>query len=422
MNQGPSRRGRKDADEMTASPSAAESAKVPSEEVRWAWMARFVGTLVLLYGFLLFVLTAAYWASIQPPGSTVGPPSFIQDLTLKLAEGIYLAAFGSVRVIGGSLLKRYEGRPRARSVRATHWRSLLPAAALAVILPAAHVRSLPPSQRRRFRVHRGDAGSFRHRQAPDRVAVIPIGRRAWRAVRVEEDILPPVGIAQAEDRRRNGPRDRSVDAEAHATHPRGMRPQGALQSADDAVDVGRDLRQESLDELHLRVRGDVPALVRQDVQALVTAGHGKFPIESKETEFFAGSDEEIPEVVFVIADLPLQEDVGPRDAGLPQRIEDQLATGARGFRSFPSTVGQGHDQPSPARPEPRTAGLPIARRDKDRRSIPHEGRIRGAARRFVPIHPDDQVVAGDGSPEPDEGAHSAILTPSARGRTPASER
>ena len=132
---------------MTAPPSAAESAKVPSEEVRWAWMARFVGTLVLLYGFLLFVLTAAYWASIQPPGSTVGPPSFIQDLTLKLAEGIYLAAFGSVLVIGGSLLKRNEGRPRARSVRATHWRSLLPVAAVAVIVAAAIVGRLPPSQR-----------------------------------------------------------------------------------------------------------------------------------------------------------------------------------------------------------------------------------------------------------------------------------
>src|SRR5205807_8484345 len=147
MNQGPSRRGRKDADEMTASPSAAESAKVPSEEVRWAWMARFVGTLVLLYGFLLFVLTAAYWASIQPPGSTVGPPSFIQDLTLKIAEGIYLAAFGSVLVIGGSLLMRNEGRPRARSVRSIHWRLLLPVAAVAVIVAAALAGRLPPSQR-----------------------------------------------------------------------------------------------------------------------------------------------------------------------------------------------------------------------------------------------------------------------------------
>src|SRR5437879_10253733 len=100
-----------------------------------------------------------------------------------------------------------------------------------------------------------------------------------------------------------------------------MRPQGALQSADDAVDVGRDLRQESLDELHLRVRGDVPALVGKDVQALVTAGHGKFTIESKGTEFFEGGDEKIPEVVFVIAELPLQEAVAPRDDGFEQRIE-----------------------------------------------------------------------------------------------------
>jgi len=110
-------------------------------------MTRFVGTLVLLYGFLLFVLTAAYWASIQPPGSTVGPPSFIQDLTLKLAEGIYLAAFGSVLIIGGSLLQRNEGRSRARSVRSTHRRSLLLVAAVAIIVAAAIVGRLPPSQR-----------------------------------------------------------------------------------------------------------------------------------------------------------------------------------------------------------------------------------------------------------------------------------
>src|SRR5205809_692176 len=110
-------------------------------------MARFVGTLVLLYGFLLFVLTAAYWASLQPPGSTVGPPSFIQDLTLKLAEGIYLAAFGSVLIIGGSLLQRNEGRSRAQSVRSTHRRSLLLVAAVAIIVAAAIVGRLPPSQR-----------------------------------------------------------------------------------------------------------------------------------------------------------------------------------------------------------------------------------------------------------------------------------
>src|SRR5438105_1738959 len=301
-------------------------------------MARFVGTLVLLYGFLLFVLTAAYWASIQPPGSTVGPPSFIQDLTLKLAEGIYLAAFGSVLVIGGSLLKRNEGRPRARSVRATHWRSLLPVAAVAVIVAAAIVGRLPPSQRSvSF-----EPSDFALRSYPGGGPYENyLVSTAFEASKGEA-LFPELSITWTDRtgavQKRNGPRDRSVDAEAHATHPRGMRPQGALQSADDAVDVGRELREVSLDDLHLRVRGDVPAFVCQDVQALVTAGHGKFPIESKETEFFAGGDEEIPEVVFVIADLPLQEDVGPRDARLPQRIEDQLATGARGFRSFPSTV------------------------------------------------------------------------------------
>src|SRR5438132_9993311 len=86
MTQGPSRRGRKDADEMTAPASPAESTQLPWEAVRWAWLTQTVGALVLMYGFLLFVLTAAYWASIQPPGSTVGPPSFIQDLTLKIAD------------------------------------------------------------------------------------------------------------------------------------------------------------------------------------------------------------------------------------------------------------------------------------------------------------------------------------------------
>ena len=132
---------------MTAPASPAESTQLPWEAVRWAWLTQTVGALVLMYGFLLFVLTAAYWASIQPPGSTVGPPSFIQDLTLKIAEGIYLAAFGSVLVIGGSLLMRNEGRPRARSVRSIHWRSLLPVAAVAVIVAAAIVGRLPPSQR-----------------------------------------------------------------------------------------------------------------------------------------------------------------------------------------------------------------------------------------------------------------------------------
>src|SRR5437773_451733 len=75
MNEGPSRRGRKDADEMTAPPSAAESAKVPSEEVRCAWMTRSVRSThrrsLLLVAAVAIIVAAAIVGRLPPSQRSV---------------------------------------------------------------------------------------------------------------------------------------------------------------------------------------------------------------------------------------------------------------------------------------------------------------------------------------------------------------
>jgi len=109
----------------------------------------FSGVLILAYGLLLIGITSLHWSELQPPGSTLGPPSVVQTLTLRITEGIYMCIFGVVLSIGGFVLSRRDTRANdgGRWPPSQRWRSLSPYAAVALILIATFMNALPAPQR-----------------------------------------------------------------------------------------------------------------------------------------------------------------------------------------------------------------------------------------------------------------------------------
>src|SRR5207247_2217234 len=261
--------------------------------------------------------------------------------------------------------------------------------------------------------------SVRTREFSDHFPIVPIRSRTGRSVRVQQDVLARVRIAEGEDRRRDGASAGTVDAQADASRSRGVRAQGPLERPDHSLGIEGDLGEDPLDELHLRIGRDVPALVRQDIQALVPSGHRELAVVPEEADLLLRCDEEVPEVVLMLTHFSLEEHVDASHVRLPQRVQHQLParTGRGGRASAP--VRQGHDEARPARADPRPAGLAVPRGDDDRRAFDHGRRGRGSARGFVPVHADDEVVARDRLPDPDVGAvYRVCATRGTSGRPP----
>src|SRR2546421_10520080 len=107
--------------------------------------------------------------------------------------------------------------------------------------------------------------SVRTREFSDHFLIVPIRSRARRSVRVQQDVLARVYIAEGEDRRRDGAAAWTVDAQADASRSRGVGAQGPPERPDHLLGIEGDLREDPLDELHLRIGRDVAALVRQDI-------------------------------------------------------------------------------------------------------------------------------------------------------------
>src|SRR5881296_2644922 len=153
-----------------------------------------------------------------------------------------------------------------------------------------------------------------------------------------------------------------MDAEAHSACTGRMRAERALEGTDHLIDgPGRRLREQTLDELHLRIGRDVSAFVRQDVESLMATVHRELSVIPKETEILAGCREQVPVVVLVFTDLALEEHVHARDARLPQRVEDELSSRPRARGGASAAVRERDDQSGAARSEPRSARLSIAR-------------------------------------------------------------
>jgi len=107
------------------------------------------GFLVNAYGFLLIVGTSVQWLSLQPPGTTLGPPSFVQGLIIRLVEGVYLAVFGVILAIGGFVWLQRERRGAAGGgyQPSGRWRHLLAYGAVTMIAIAAIVSAAPSPHR-----------------------------------------------------------------------------------------------------------------------------------------------------------------------------------------------------------------------------------------------------------------------------------
>src|SRR3989441_5454017 len=196
-------------------------------------------------------------------------------------------------------------------------------------------------------------------EGPDRVAVVPVRCRAGGAVCVQKDVLPGIRVAQRENRRGHGASALEMDAQPDGAGAGRMGAQRALEGSNHVLDgPRRRFCEETLDQLNFRIRRDVAPFVGEDVQPFVATARRELPILAEEPKVVPRNREEIPEVVFVLADRPLEEYVDAWDARLSQRLEDELTAGARGRRSPAAAVRQGHDEPRPARAEPCPARLP----------------------------------------------------------------
>src|SRR5438128_1405800 len=161
-----------------------------------------------------------------------------------------------------------------------------------------------------------------------------------------------------------------MDAEAHSSGPGCMRAERALERTGHLIDgPGRRLREQTLDELHLRIGRDVSAFIRQDVESFMAAVHGELSVVAKEPEVLPAGREQVAVVVLVFTDFALEEDGHAKDARLPQLVEDGLSSRpcARGCPA--ATVRERDDQSGAARSEPCSACLSIARCDDDRRAV-----------------------------------------------------
>src|SRR5438034_8731566 len=106
--------------------------------------------------------------------------------------------------------------------------------------------------------------SVRTREFSDHFPIVPIRSRTGRSVRVQQDALARVRIAEGEHRRRDGASAGTVYAQADASRSRRLRAPGPLERPDHSLGIEGDLGEDPLDELHLRIGRDVPALVRPD--------------------------------------------------------------------------------------------------------------------------------------------------------------
>src|SRR5207249_4274331 len=195
-------------------------------------------------------------------------------------------------------------------------------------------------------------------------AVLAVRVRAGRAVRVEWHVLTRTVVAEGHDGRRDRSAPREMDAQPHSSRAGRVRAERALERADHLIDgPGRPLREETLDELHLRIGRDVTSLIREDVESLMAAVHGEFSVVTKKPEILPRGGEEVPVVVLVFPDLALNEHVHTGDARLPQRVEDELSSGPRARGCRTAAVRERDDQPGAARPEPRGARLSVPRCD-----------------------------------------------------------
>lgn len=117
---------------------------------RMSAMTALIGGTVCLGGAILAVTTAGYWASIQPPGVTIGPPTFVQSLQFHIEEGAYTALFGFVLMMGGVIAGRAARRSSERTNPAPSFvrrRRALLAAALVMTLAVALFGLAPTPQR-----------------------------------------------------------------------------------------------------------------------------------------------------------------------------------------------------------------------------------------------------------------------------------
>jgi len=127
--------------------------------------------------------------------------------------------------------------------------------------------------------------------------VVSVRRGAWRTVGVQQYVLARICVAQSEKCRGNGASAREVHTETDLVRSRSVSAKGPLERRDYVLDgSGRRLREKALNQLHLRVRCDIPALVCKDVQSFMTATHRELSVVAEKAQLLAGDGNEIPEI------------------------------------------------------------------------------------------------------------------------------
>lgn len=69
---------------------------------------------VSIYGGWIFVQALGPWLTIRTPGTTIGPPAYVQWWNAQFADGLVLIGFGAVLMVGSFLLFRVGAGGAAR--------------------------------------------------------------------------------------------------------------------------------------------------------------------------------------------------------------------------------------------------------------------------------------------------------------------
>lgn len=135
----------RDIDSMTDEPTGPSATPVSSVVSMGPVFMAQAGALAAVYGTLLALVTWAQWSALQPPGTVIGPPSFVQSLMLRIDQGAYLLVVGGIMAFGGWVIFQNDTRRRARvgGSRPPRWRAPLLVVAVLLLFVTFVVGILP---------------------------------------------------------------------------------------------------------------------------------------------------------------------------------------------------------------------------------------------------------------------------------------
>jgi len=169
---------------------------------------------------------------------------------------------------------------------------------------------------------------------------------------VQQDVLTRIRVAQSEKVEETVASAAKCTQRPTWSRSRSVSAKGPLERRDYVLDgSGRRLRRRALNQLHLRVRCDIPALVCKDVQVFMTATHREeLSVRSGKSRNSLRRRHEIPEVVLVLPTSRQEYIDREKRLDCRNRLEEKLNLATARSSRRDRAIRQTDDQSRPLAP------------------------------------------------------------------------